>query len=95
MPVLERLHRQFAARGLLVVGVNVEEPRETAARFIEQRGYTFTMLLDRRLEASMLYDARVLPTLVLVDAEGNVKAYCHGTRSEAELRADLRRVGLR
>jgi len=95
MPVLERLHRQFAERGLLVVGVNVNEPRETAARFIEQHGYTFTVLLDRRLEASMLYDARALPTLVLVDAEGNVRAYGQGTRSEAELRADLRRVGLR
>jgi thiol-disulfide isomerase/thioredoxin len=95
MPVLERLHRQFAERGLSVVGVNVNEPRETAARFIEQQGYTFTVLLDRRFEASMLYDARALPTLVLVDAEGNVKAYGHGTRSEAELRADLQRVGLR
>jgi thiol-disulfide isomerase/thioredoxin len=95
MPVLERLHRQFAKRGLLVVGVNVDEPRETAARFIEQQGYTFTVLLDRRLEASMLYDARALPTLVLVDAEGNVTAYGHGTRTEAELRADLRRAGLR
>ena len=95
MPVLERLHRQFAGQGLLVVGVNVDEPRETAARFIEQQGYTFTVLLDRRQEASMLYNARALPTLVLVDAEGNVKAYGRGTRSEAELRADLRRVGLR
>jgi thiol-disulfide isomerase/thioredoxin len=95
MPVLERLHRQFAERGLMVVGVNVEEPRETAARFIEQQGYTFTVLLDRRLEASMLYNARALPTLVLVDAEGNIRAYGHGTRSEAELRADLHRVGLR
>jgi peroxiredoxin len=95
MPALERLHRQFVERGLLVVGVNVDEPRETAARFIEQQGYTFTVLLDRSLEASMLYDARSLPTLVLVDAEGNVRAYGRGTRSEAELRADLRRVGLR
>ncbi len=95
MPVLERLHREFAGRGLLVVGVNVDEPRETAARFIQQQGYTFTVLLDRRLEAAMLYDARALPTLVLVDAEGNVKAYSHGTQSEAEVRADLRRVGLR
>ena len=95
MPVLERLHRQFVERGLLVVGVNVDEPRETAARFIEQQGYTFTVLLDRSFEASMLYDARSLPTLVLVDAEGSVRAYGRGTRSEAELRAGLRRVGLR
>ena len=95
MPVLERLQRQFAGQGLLVVGVNVDEPRETAARFIEQQGYTFTVLLDRRQETAMLYNARALPTLVLVDAEGNVKAYGRGTRSEAELRADLRRVGLR
>lgn len=95
MPALERLHREFVGRGLLVVGVNVDEPRETAARFIEQQGYTFTVLLDRGLEASMLYGARSLPTLVLVDAEGNVEAYGHGMLSEAELRADLRRVGLR
>ena len=95
MPALERLHREFAGRGLSVVGVNVDEPRATAARFIEQQGYTFTVLLDKGFEAAMLYDARSLPTLVLVDAEGNVKAYDHGTRSEAELRADLRRVGLR
>jgi thiol-disulfide isomerase/thioredoxin len=95
MPVIERLHRDYAQRGLVVIGVDVGEPRDKVARFIEREGYSYTVVLDRDLEAAMLYDARALPTLVVIDGDGNVTAYGHGTRSEAELRANIRRAGLR
>ena len=43
----------------------------------------------------MLYNARALPTLVVIDTDGNVSAYGQGMRSEGELRANIRRAGLR
>jgi thiol-disulfide isomerase/thioredoxin len=95
MPVVERLYRDYAARGLAVIGVDVGESRETVARYIAQQGYSYTVVLDSDLEAAMLYNARALPTLVVIDTDGNVTAYGQGTRSEAELRANIRRAGLR
>jgi len=95
MPVVERLYRDYAARGLAVIGVDVGESRETVARYIAQQGYSYTVVLDSDLEAAMLYNARALPTLVVIDTDGNVSAYGQGTRSEAELRANIRRAGLR
>lgn len=95
MPVVERLYRDYSARGLAVIGVDVGESRETVARFIGQQGYSYTVVLDSDLEAAMLYNAHALPTLVVIDTDGNVSAYGQGTRSEGELRANIRRAGLR
>jgi cytochrome c biogenesis protein CcmG/thiol:disulfide interchange protein DsbE len=95
MPVVERLNRDYAARGLAVIGVDVGESRETVAHYIAQQGYSYTVVLDSDLEAAMLYNARALPTLVVIDTDGNVAAYGQGMRSEAELRANIRRAGLR
>lgn len=95
MPVVERLHREYASRGLVVIGVDVGESRDTVARFIAQQGYSYTVVLDSDYEAAMLYNARALPTLVVIDTDGNVAAYGQGMRSEGELRANIRRAGLR
>lgn len=94
MPVLEKLSREYAGRGLVVIGVNVGEPRGTVAQFIGQHGYSYTVVLDQNENVSMLYNARALPTLVVIDGNGNVEGYGQGTRSESELFASLRQAGL-
>lgn len=92
--MLEKLSREYAGRGLVVIGVNVGEPRGTVAQFIGQHGYSYTVVLDQNENVSMLYNARALPTLVVIDGNGNVEEYGQGTRTESELFASLRQAGL-
>jgi peroxiredoxin len=95
MPRLEDLQREYASRGLEVVGINSGESPAHVRRFIDQQGYHYTILLDPENRASLMYDAEYIPTLVVIDPSGDVKFYDSGAYSERSLRAVLARVGLR
>ncbi len=95
MPRLEDLQEKYADRGLEVVGINSGEPLDRVRRFLERTGYNYTMLVDPRNEASRLYDTKYIPTLVVIDPDGEVRFYASGDYSERDLRAVLARVGLK
>jgi cytochrome c biogenesis protein CcmG, thiol:disulfide interchange protein DsbE len=74
MPELEQLQRQYAADGLIVLGVDQGETAEAVtgyARGVVQT--TFPLVLDIQLEASKAYQVRALPTTFFVDAEGRIR----------------------
>ena len=93
LPHIEALHDEYTREELVVLGVNGES--ETAARsFMEQQGYSFPSLVDQGHEVSRQYQATSLPTIVIVDEEGNVAAYLVGLQSESDLRRALAKAGL-
>lgn len=81
MPVLERLHREFAAQGLSIVGVNAREGREAVERYARALGLTFPLVLDPSGEINALYGVIGLPTTFLVARDGRAVALAVGTRS--------------
>lgn len=95
MPRLEDLQQKYAGRGLEVVGINSGERPERVRQFLDRSGYNYTMLLDPDNQASRLYDTRYIPTLVVIDPNGDVRFYASGDYSERELRLVLARVGLK
>ena len=46
MPVLEGLHRELAARGLAIVGINARENKQAVGRYAAELGLTFPLVLD-------------------------------------------------
>lgn len=81
MPVLERLHREFAAQGLSIVGVNAREGRETVGDYARALGLTFPLVLDSSGEINALYGVIGLPTTFLVARDGRAVALAVGTRN--------------
>ncbi len=71
LPQVEKIHREFRSKGLAVLAINLAEPLEKVRRFVSQNGYTFTVLLDSRLEGGRLYAAQYIPTTLLIDPAGN------------------------
>ena len=93
LPHIEALHDEYTREELVVLGVNGES--ETAARsFMEQQGYSFPSLVDQGHEVSRQYQATSLPTIVIVDEEGDIAAYLVGLQSESALRGALAKAGL-
>ena len=62
MPVLDRLHRELAPRGLAVVGVNARESREAVRRYARELNLTFPLVLDPDGKINALYGVVGLPT---------------------------------
>ena len=80
MPVLERLHREHAAHGLAVIGVNARETSQTVRRYAKELDLTFPLVLDPRGAINTLYGVVGLPTTFLVGRDGRAIAFGVGPR---------------
>lgn len=95
MPRVQKLHRDFRAKGLTVYGVNVGEELTKVRPFLTKNGYTFPMLLDRKRAVAEKYGVNGIPTLVIVDRKGSVHSYFVGVREDSVLRNALADLGIR
>jgi peroxiredoxin len=80
MPVLERLHRERAARGLAVIGVNARETSQAVQRYARELDLTFPLVLDPRGAINTLYGVVGLPTTFLIGRDGRAIAFGVGPR---------------
>jgi thiol-disulfide isomerase/thioredoxin len=80
MPVLERLHRELAPRGLAVVGVNAREAPEAVRRYAKDLELTFPIVLDQDGQINAAYGVVGLPTTFLVGRDGRAVALAIGPR---------------
>lgn len=84
-PVIDRLARRYEKKGLVVLGVNVSDTPAVINQYAVQRGLSYPMVSDPGNNVSERYDVRQLPSLVVIDKEGNVTAFLTGVVDEAEL----------
>jgi cytochrome c biogenesis protein CcmG/thiol:disulfide interchange protein DsbE len=80
MPALERLHREFAPRGLAVVGINAREDREAVRRYAKDLDLTFALVLDPDGKINAAYGVVGLPTTFVVGRDGRAIALAVGPR---------------
>jgi len=87
MPDLDAVYSEFgAARDFVIVGIDMEEPRETVQAFAESNRITFPLALDTDGKVSTQgYGVRTLPTSILIDREGRIVDSWNGQISRAAL----------
>lgn len=73
LPQLDRLARQYAQKGVVVVAVNIDKQRDNAARMVKQLGVTMPVLLDPAGSVAGAYDLPKMPTSFVVDKKGIVR----------------------
>ena len=93
LPHIEAIHRDYAARGLAVYGINNEDPA-LARAFVQANRFTFPTLSDPDSAVMGAYGVEGLPTTVLIDREGVVRYRFVGLTPEAQMRDALRQLGL-
>jgi thiol-disulfide isomerase/thioredoxin len=92
LPDLETLAREYGDRGLVVLGVNLQEDRASVQRYADALGLTFTIALDRQGAVANRYNLNALPTSYFVDRAGTVRDVNIGPLTERGLRAKLGKV---
>jgi cytochrome c biogenesis protein CcmG/thiol:disulfide interchange protein DsbE len=78
----------FEARqddGFVVLGINVEEPRETVLPFVDEFEMSYPVLLDESGRLLQTYRAMRLPMSVIVDQDGMIQARHIGFLTAADL----------
>jgi thiol-disulfide isomerase/thioredoxin len=83
-PILERIAERYEKQGLVVVGVDVDDPADKARAYAKAKGLRYPIVLDPG-EASKRYGVDKLPSLVVIDRDGRVSGYYTGVVDEAAL----------
>lgn len=93
-PFVDKIGREYAGKGLIVLAVNVGESKKTVKKYLEQhpRGCKIVLMEDTNLAA--MYQATVYPIYVVIDKDGNIAGSQHGAGGEAALRSLLSRAGI-
>ena len=93
IPALDSLHREFAARGLRVIGVSIDVAGDTAeiAGFARELGASYALWLDPDDKVSTTFRAIGVPSTALIDRDGVLRWRHMGPvrASDAALRALL------
>jgi peroxiredoxin len=86
-----RLHEEFSAKGLVVMGVDAHDDPEKIEAFAGQHGIHFAELVDESGSVTKMYRVRMIPSFFLIDADGFVVWSRVGLDDEgfAELRGKI------
>ncbi|MBS1142910.1 MAG: alkyl hydroperoxide reductase/Thiol specific antioxidant/Mal allergen [Proteobacteria bacterium] len=81
MPSLNRLYRDYQAKGLTVVAISVDEDVHLVREYLLQLNLAFPIALDPAAKrASEDFGVLVYPTSLLVDGRGIVREVWQGER---------------
>ncbi len=93
LPSIEKLHRELADKDVVVLGIN-DEDAGTVKGFLKKHEYTIATLMDSKKNVHRMYGARAIPTVIVIDRNGVIRAHYIGGRSEAQLMEALKTAGL-
>ena len=83
MPSMERLHRAYKDRGLVVLAVSTDSQGANVVKpFIKQFGLTFPVALDPKMTvATGAYQVWALPSTIIIDRQGKRALFANGARA--------------
>jgi peroxiredoxin len=77
LEVLRGIHRDYSARGVVVLGIGTES-RDVLHRSWKARRSPYPVLVDSGGTASALFNISALPTLVIIDRQGAIQSSFSG-----------------
>lgn len=93
-PVLDELYRKYSDKNLAIIGISVNEDRETVEGFLEKHAHQFPIVLTTENEMPRAYQLGLFPTYIVIDPNGTVNTAFDGDRGFGELRKHLAKAGM-
>ncbi|HEU4365836.1 MAG TPA: redoxin domain-containing protein [Candidatus Krumholzibacteria bacterium] len=93
LPHVDKLNRDLADKGLVVLAITAES-REQASAYLEKNKLGLRCLIDAGGKVNESYGIRAIPTVVVIDRNGNVSDFLVGLQSEKSLLAAVKKAGI-
>lgn len=81
MPVLERLSRTYKEKGLVVLGVNIDNDAKSASAFLKEVRVSFPVVNDSAKKLAKVYAPPTMPSSFIVDRQGRIHAVHAGFKA--------------
>ena len=93
-PALQTVTREFEKDGLVVLAVDMGEPRRKVKKFVDASPRPWKVVLAEDTTLAAICEAKAYPMYVVIDREGMVAGTQHGAAGEGALRRLLAAAGL-
>lgn len=90
-PILDQVAKKYADRGLVVVGVSQDDSPELPKEWVRSRRVSYPLAFDPE-RISGLYNVESLPTMVVLDRQGIVRAVRIGMTPSSEIQDLVEKV---
>jgi len=94
-PALAKLHQEFSRRGVVVLGISVDENARQYAAFVRRHAPPFPVVRDQGLAFARSFEPPAMPTTYVIDRHGRVRRVHRGFQGEstvAELRNEVEQL---
>lgn len=81
-PVMQALHKDYAAKGLVILAVNVDEKASDMADFLKKHPADFAIVRDAQHKLVSEVKIKSMPSSFLLDAQGKIVAVHAGFKGE-------------
>ncbi|HID34542.1 MAG TPA: redoxin domain-containing protein [Anaerolineae bacterium] len=92
MPGLVNAYETYKDDGLVILEVDVAEPAQAVAQFVQEYNMTMPVILDQRQEVARLYRTDSFPTTFFIDSEGVIQLRWTGYLPEDQLALNLKKI---
>ncbi len=90
LPLIQRLYEEYAAKGLVIIGINLDRTKQEMNQAIDRFNITFRQIFEQADKIAELFNVVGVPATFLIDRQGVVR-YLH-LRHEDQLRAAIKRL---
>lgn len=84
VPHVKQFVESTRDRNVLVYGVNLQQPKRVVESFVRDREVNYRILLDSDGKVAKAYGVKGIPTIIGIDANGEVQYRAHALPSDAE-----------
>lgn len=93
-PALDKLHRKYGDKELMIIGISVSEERQIVEQFLKKHPHEFPVVLTSENEIPRPYQIGVFPTYMVIAPDGTLSTAVEGDQGFGELRKFLERAGM-
>ncbi|SOC21830.1 peroxiredoxin [Ureibacillus xyleni] len=84
-PIIDKYYQEYQDEGIQVLAVNIAETDFTVNNYVERKGLTFPVLIDKSKSVMSAYNIKPLPTTVLVNPEGKIEKIITGEMTDESI----------
>ncbi|QCR34538.1 thiol-disulfide oxidoreductase ResA [Lysinibacillus sp. SGAir0095] len=81
-PIIDRQYHEYQKQGVQVLAVNIAESDFAVRNYIESKGLTFPVVIDKEKSVMTAYNINPLPTTFLINPNGEIVKIITGEMNE-------------
>ncbi len=91
---VDKIGHELAAKGLVLLAINVGESRKTVKKYLEQHPRNCKIVMMENTNLAAMYQANAYPIYVVIDRNGFIVGTQRGAGGEDALRRLIGRAGI-